>query len=244
MNYVLDVHTHTLASGHAFSTIREMAAAAKERGLQLLGITEHAPAMPGTCHEFYFHNYRVLDRNAYDVPILFGSEVNVIDADGSIDMPEHILKTLDIAIASIHPPCVRPMSEKETTQALITLTKNPNIHIIGHPDDGRFPINYDELVRAAKDTGTLLEVNNSSLSPASYRPNAKENYKRMLDACVKYDAEIVLNSDAHVDTSVANRQYSMALIEELQFPEKLIVNTDVNKLTKRLSCDKISLLKL
>lgn len=244
MNYELDMHTHTLASGHAYSTIREMAKSAKEKGLKLLAITEHAPKMPGTCHEFYFQNYRVLDRNAYDVPILFGAEVNIIDENGNIDMSDELLATMDIAIASIHPPCVRPMTEKETTHTLTTIMKNPNIHIIGHPDDGRFPINYDELVRAAKETNTLLEVNNSSLSPMSYRPNAKENYKKMLDACVKYETPIILNSDAHVDTGVANRQYSMALIEELKFPEALIINTDVNKLTKRLSCDKISLLGL
>ena len=54
MNYVLDTHTHTFASGHSYSTIREMAYSAKERGLELLGITEHAPKMPGSCHEFYF----------------------------------------------------------------------------------------------------------------------------------------------------------------------------------------------
>lgn len=44
--YVLDLHTHTYASGHAYNTMNEMAYAAKEKGLQLLGITDHAPAMP------------------------------------------------------------------------------------------------------------------------------------------------------------------------------------------------------
>lgn len=244
MEYVLDMHTHTLASGHAYSTIREMTAMAKQKGLKLLGITEHAPKMPGSCHDFYFQNYRVLDRNAYDIPVLFGAEVNLIDPDGSIDLSDELLAQMDIAIISIHPPCVRRMTEDEATKALIKVMHNPDIHIVGHPDDGRFPLNYDELVKAAKETNTLLEVNNSSLSPMSYRPNARENYKKMLDYCVKYDAEIILNSDAHVDTSIANRQYSMPLIEELQFPERLIVNTDVNKLTKRLSCAKINMLKL
>ena len=60
MNYEFDLHTHTIASGHAYSTIKEMANSAKEKGLKLLGITEHAPTMPGTCHEFYFQNFRVL----------------------------------------------------------------------------------------------------------------------------------------------------------------------------------------
>ena len=48
---VLDLHTHTIVSGHAYCTLREMAKAASEKGLELLGITEHAPKMPGTCHK-------------------------------------------------------------------------------------------------------------------------------------------------------------------------------------------------
>ena len=56
MNFVLDVHTHTLASGHAYSTIREMAQTASEKGLKLLGITEHGPKMPGSCPRHYFQN--------------------------------------------------------------------------------------------------------------------------------------------------------------------------------------------
>ena len=52
-NYVLDIHTHTLASGHAFGTIREMAQAASERHLELLGVSEHGPGIPGTVEPIY-----------------------------------------------------------------------------------------------------------------------------------------------------------------------------------------------
>ena len=49
-NFEADLHTHTIASGHAYNTIREMARAAADKGLKALGITEHAPKLPGTCH--------------------------------------------------------------------------------------------------------------------------------------------------------------------------------------------------
>ena len=75
---VLDVHTHTLASGHAYNTIMEMAKAASEKGMELLGITEHAPAMPGTCHEFYFLNLKVLKRSLYGITVLFGAEAMML----------------------------------------------------------------------------------------------------------------------------------------------------------------------
>ena len=54
MKIELDVHTHTIASGHAFSTLQEMAQAAADKGLKVLGITEHSPGVPGTCHPIYF----------------------------------------------------------------------------------------------------------------------------------------------------------------------------------------------
>ena len=47
-----DIHTHTIASGHAYGTIQEMAQAASERKLQVLGIGEHAPGIPGTADPF------------------------------------------------------------------------------------------------------------------------------------------------------------------------------------------------
>lgn len=229
MKYVLDVHTHTLVSGHAFNTIMEMAHAAGESGLELLGISEHGMSMPGTCHEFYFQNLRIIDRNAYAVPLLFGAEVNIMDENGGLDMSSGLISALDYAIASLHPPCVRFLNKEEATRTIIKVIKNPNIHIIGHPDDGRYPLDYDAVARAAKEYHTLLEVNNSSLMPTSFRPNARENYMEMLHACEKYKTEIILNSDAHVDTLVGRHDYSYELIRETGFPEELIINNSVDR---------------
>ena len=83
---VMDLHTHTVASGHAYCTLREMARAASDKGLELLGITEHAPKMPGTCHKFYFQNIKVVPREMYGIQLLLGSEVNILDAAGTVDL--------------------------------------------------------------------------------------------------------------------------------------------------------------
>lgn len=79
MKTLLDVHTHTVASGHAFSTLQEMAVAASEKGLKLLGITEHAPGIPGACSPIYFRNLHVVPRRIYGVELLLGAELNIID---------------------------------------------------------------------------------------------------------------------------------------------------------------------
>lgn len=229
MRYILDAHTHTIVSGHAYNTMKEMIEAAKEHGLELLGITDHAPGMPGSCHEYHFENFRIIDRNAYAVPILLGCELNIIDENGSVDLKPDLLKKMDYNIASLHPPCIRFLSKTETTNTIIRCMENPDIHIIGHLDDARFPVDYEAVVKAAKEYHTLLEVNNSSLLPTSYRPNAKENYTTMLKACERYQVPVILNSDAHVDTAVGRHDASFALLQEIDFPEELVVNTAIDK---------------
>lgn len=224
MRDVIDLHTHTIASGHAYNTISEMVKAAAERGLKLLGITEHAPAMKGTCSEFYFSNLKVLPREKQGVRVLYGAELNVLDMDGHVDLPEDILAQMDIVIASMHIPCLKSGTMEENTRAYINVMKNPYVNIIGHPDDGRYPVDYRMLAKAAKENGVLLEVNNSSLSPLSFRMGAADNYRRLLKYCKEFGTRIIIDSDAHVDLDVGNHELAYQLLAEESFPAELVVN--------------------
>ena len=235
MNFVLDTHTHSVASGHAYSTIQEMIAGAKEKNLQLLGISEHAPAMPGTCQEIYFSNLNIFPDSIDGIKLLFGVEANVLNYKGEIDMSPSTLSKLSYGIASLHTPCITPGSKKENTAAYLHVMENPFINIIGHPDDSRYMVDYKELVKQAKETGVLLEVNNTSLSPTSFRQNARENYKEMLALCAKEEVPIIVDSDAHISYDVGNFTYAIPLLEELHFPEELIANTSVDKFTQLIN---------
>ena len=86
MDILLDVHTHTIASGHAFSSLQEMVKSAAEKRLRLLGITEHTPGIPGTCDLIYFRNLHVVPRKMYGVELLLGAEIRevVISAASSV----------------------------------------------------------------------------------------------------------------------------------------------------------------
>ena len=64
-----DMHMHTLASGHAYGTIREMAQSAAAHQMELIGITEHGPGIPGTCDPFYFCNFEVIPKELYGVRV-------------------------------------------------------------------------------------------------------------------------------------------------------------------------------
>lgn len=234
MKYVLDVHSHTLASGHAYNTIREMACAAKDRGLEVLGITEHAPQMPGTCHDFYFSNLKVVSRKMCGIELLLGVELNILDFNGNIDLSEDLLKRMDIVIASMHAPCISPGTREENTRAYINVMKNPYVNIIGHPDDRRYPVDMEALVLASKESGVLLELNNSSLNPNGARQDARGNDIEMLQYCKKYNVPIIIGSDAHIDSEVGRHDLAVQLISEISFPEELIINRSVSELMKYL----------
>jgi len=230
MNDIMDLHTHTLASGHAYNTLYEMARSAKDKGLVLMGSTDHAPKMPGTCHEFYFINFKVMPRTLFGINILMGAELNILDHTGRVDLRKGLLEKMDYTIASIHEPCYQKGTAAQNTRAYVNAIENPLIHIIGHPDDGRFPVDYDTLVSAAADNHTLLELNSSSLHPLSVRENAWENYRVMLELCRHYRACIVINSDAHIEADVGNHVRAWELIKEVGFPEDLIVNSSMERL--------------
>ncbi len=228
MNYELDLHTHTIASGHAYGTITEMARAASEKGLKLLGITEHTHYMPGTCDDIYFMNLRVLPREMFGVKLLFGAELNIMDYDGTVDLPDWLIDKLDLRIASIHGNLYQTGNEEQNTAAVINTMKNPRIDMIGHPDDSNCPMDYEQLVRASKEYHTLLEINNNALRMPS-RKNVKENIMTILKLCEKYGVPVVMDSDAHYMTDIANTDHALPVVEEAGFPKELILNYSIEK---------------
>jgi putative hydrolase len=234
MKTLLDVHTHSVASGHAYSTIQEMAQAAAEKGLQLLGITEHSPGIPGTCDPIYFRNLHVVPRYMYGVELLLGAELNIIDYKGTIDLEEFYFPMLDIRIAGIHSLCYTPGSIEENTSAVIGAIRNPAIDIISHPGDGTALLDFEPIVLASKEYHTLLEINNSSLNPGRNKVHARDNNLTILRLCKQYEVPVILGSDAHISFDVARHEHIYELLQETEFPEALIMNDKVEAFKLRL----------
>ena len=229
MQDVLDVHIHTTASGHAYSTFREVIEAAKSKNLQLVGISDHTHNMPGTCDDFYFLNFKNIPRDAYGIDLVMGAELNIIDYSGSTDLPAQILKGLDYAVASLHNPCIDPGSLAENTAAIIGAMRNPHVVIIGHPDNPKYPVDFDKIAEAAAENKVLLEINNSSYKSVGYRAGSRDKAKLMLAACKKFNASVIMGSDAHVEDDVGNHKVSQEVLAENNFPEDLVVNSSKEK---------------
>ena len=139
--------------------------------------------MPGTCHRFYFDNLKVLPKLLHGVRILKGVELNIIDYEGSVDLPDSLIMELELVIASLHLPTFTVGSVEQNTDALVNAMKNPYIHIIGHPDDSRIPIDTKRLVEAAAQYKVMLEINNSSLRPTRIT-SYNVCYTKLLRGCL------------------------------------------------------------
>ena len=229
MKDLLDVHTHTLASGHAYSSLREMAMAAKAKGLKLLGIADHGPKLPDTFGEFYFCNFKVIPREAdlgYGIDLVMGVELDIIDYAGSTDLRGDFLERMDYAIASLHDPCIKAGTREQNTAALLGAMKNPKVKIIGHPDNPKYPVDFRALARAAREQHVLLELNNSSYVPGGSRQGSRELAGELMAAARAEGAMVILGSDAHIEFDVGRHDSALELVRQYDFPEELIINSD------------------
>lgn len=238
MKSLIDLHTHTIVSGHAFSTLHENIQEASEKGLKFLGTSEHGPKMPHGAHYWYFSNLRVIPRNIKGVEILRGAEANIMNINGDLDLTPVEFDDLDYMIASLHPPCFTYDTIENNTTAILNSMKNPKVKIIGHPDESSYPLDYQKLVAGAKKYDVLLEVNNSSLNPEGFRKGAVDNLTIMLKECIKQGVKIVMGSDAHIHYEVGCFQRCEALLKKLNFPDELVVNYSEKEIRKYFCSNK------
>lgn len=227
--FVADVHMHSILSGHAFGTIRELAFEAAARNLKLIGVTEHGPGIPGTCDPILFRNFIDAPRNLYGVEMLYGSETNVLNS-GKVDLDRRHLNCLDYAIAGIHGLCYENVGAVKNTDNVVSCMENPKVKFISHPDSDSYPVDYPALVQGAKQYGAALEVNNSSLRKPGLRPGCVKNYETMLPLCMEYGVPVIVNTDSHDPSQVGDFTLARQLLERLDFDENLILNNDLEKL--------------
>jgi len=227
MNFVLDVHCHTVNSTHAYSTISENAEHAASIGLTHIGISDHAPAMPGGAHLYHFVNIWSLPDIIKGVRVFKGAEVNIMNERGKVDLENNFLKNMDFVIAAMHRGVLPALNRKADTNALINAMENPHVHIIGHPLGAWYEIDVEALVEAAARTHTILEVNEKSINPGSNRYNGDEDSVKMLELCKEMDVPVLVSSDAHFCTEVGSFNNAKTLIESAGLKESLVLNTNV-----------------
>ena len=240
-----DVHTHTLFSRHAYSTVAEDAAAASERGLELLGVTDHFSEMlfdnPSLRNFQYFQNMELWPRIWHGVRLLHGCEADIVDTDGHLfghDMAitEEITGTprkpttlkdvvfggCDYVIASVHNRTFTlDATPAQNSQMYINALQDPKVLILGHIGRSHVKFELDPIIEAARDLGKLIEINNSSLTgrnrEGSFGPCA-----RIAERCAELGCHVSYGSDAHICCDIGRQNHTREVLESVDFPRELV----------------------
>ena len=193
-----DLHCHSKYSDGG-NTIEEMALAAKQRGYSYIAITDHSRSLKiahGVSIPDLAKKKKEIERvntKLKGFRVLFGTEVD-IDSEGAIDYPDSVLKDFDIVVAAIHIGFKQP--KEQLTKRIVKACSNKYVHIISHPTgrlwgtrDG-YDLDMQEVMQAAKDTGTALELNAFPLRLDLNDANCR--------FAKKTGVKVVINTDAHV----------------------------------------------
>jgi len=234
-----DLHCHSDWDGGA-NSIEEMARAAQEIEYQYLGIADHTKFLK---IEHGLDEKKLEKRNkeiekinqklkvkSQKFRILKGAETNILN-DGSIDIKDEALKKLDFVIAGVHSSF--KMEKNKMTERIIRAMKNPNVDIISHPT-GRliqrrdeYQIDFDKILRVAKETGTILEIN---AFPERLDLN-DQNIRRAKQAGVK----MIINTDSHQKDQLRFMEFGIAQARRGWLEKKDVVNAwPVEKTLKML----------
>jgi DNA polymerase (family 10) len=221
-----DLHMHTTYSDGVLS-IREMANAARERGMKYIVITDHsqASAQAGGLkpEEVLAQQIEVRKVNAEmgdDFHVLHGIEMD-IKADGSLDFDDEVLKQLDFVIASLH---ISLRQEREQiTNRLLNAIRNPHVDMIGHPTARLLSrreasdVDMNAVIDAAIQYGTVLEIN---ANPE--RLDLDAQYVRL---AVQKGALLSINTDAHSASMMDTRHFGVMTARRGWAEAKHVINT-------------------
>lgn len=233
----VDLHTHSLRSGHALNTVDELASEASEKKMHLLGVVEHGPSMEGAPHKGYFWISDKLNK-LYGVEILLGVEANIINKNGEIDLDSHFLVKQKVVMAGIHTKTPYDTSLEDHTLSLINAMKNPFIKIISHPFRKDFKVNVKKIVEAACSTNTLLELNNQVFEEESNNQYFLESYRKMINLCKKYGHPLIIGSDAHLAKGIGEDRSIIAVKNKIGLTDDIVINNRENELKLFLRNDK------
>ncbi len=227
MRIVADLHTHTIASTHAYSSLYEMARGAKNKGLAAIAITDHGSDMKDAPHPWHFSNLDIVPRKIEDVTVIRGIEFNIRPGGGLDDIQPRHLKAMEFTLASFHDGCFPPSTKEAHTEALEAVVMDDRVNALGHPGNPKYAFDMEYIIPKCAEYGKLVEINSNSFS---VRKGSHRNCMEIAKLCKKYEVPVVVNSDSHIEFAVGNFDEALSLLEEAGFPEELVINSSIERL--------------
>jgi DNA polymerase (family 10) len=232
-----DLHVHTKETDGRDS-LEDMAQAAKERGYDYLAVTEHSKRVTmagGMDAKRLGKQIREIDRlngKLKDIVLLKGIELDILK-DGSLDLPDDILKELDLTVCAVH--YNRNLSKKQMTERIIRAMDNPYFNIFAHPT-GRlinerrpYEVDLEKIMEAAKERGCFLEIN--------AQPDRLDLSDRHCKMAKDMGVKLAVSTDAHSVSDLDLISYGLDQARRGWLEPDDVINTrslkDLKKILKR-----------
>jgi DNA polymerase (family X) len=223
---ISELHTHSTWSDGK-NSIREMALAARERGLKVLAVTDHSAGLGITgglsieqLWEQRAEIKAVQSELGDSLRLLHGTEVE-IKADGELGFPDEVLAKLDIVIASIHVGLRQP--REQITQRMLKALHNPHVDVIGHPTGRLIPnregadLDMEAVFAAAAEEGVALEIN-----AHPRRLDLEDVYARR---AIEKGIRLSVNTDAHSPADLDLMHFGIATARRGWVQPQDVLNT-------------------
>lgn len=234
----IDLHLHTIVSGHAYNTILEYIEQAKKLKMKVIGFSEHGPKNVETIvTDIYFRHLRRIPKVVNGIRILKGVEANIINEKGDIDLDDKIIQCLDYVMGNCHyGTAYKDQGREMNTKTLVNAIYSGKIQIITHPfTDAYYDIDIKEVSDEACKNNVLLEVNLAYLK--NINENSLANLKNMIDIVRKKGKKIIIGSDAHTIWEMADDSHLQAIKEEIGLTDDLIINNYPEELFRFLGVE-------
>ena len=247
-----DVHTHTIFSRHAYSTVRENVLAARDAGYELLGVTDHfsdmlypdADLTHADLRDYqHFLNTAGWPRVWSGVRLLRGAEADIRSLDGRLygqdvvverdiigcpvpratTLYDRVAAGCDYVIASVHyQGFAAGATIVQATDMYLGALAQPKVLVIGHAGRAGIPFDVPELVGEVARQHKLIEINAHSLEARRREGRTWTSCRKIAETCAELGCQIVISSDAHICAGVGAVDPSLEMLEEIHFPQELV----------------------
>ncbi|MAT45186.1 MAG: hypothetical protein CL609_22895 [Anaerolineaceae bacterium] len=236
----VDIHVHTIASGHAFSTISELCSEAGKHQVRMVGIADHGPSMQGAPHLGYFRMRPDIREIKSDCELLFGCEANIISVAGNIDLPQNALEELDYFLVGLHnytPYSEVQNSTKNNTNAIVNCIQKIKPLAISHPIHPGFKVEIEPIISVAQFYGVALEINNRVLNRYSSEVDVVPNTKKLIEFAMERKVKLLISSDCHYCGQIGDISSILKWFPNINETADSVINNSTDTLKKELFKD-------
>lgn len=230
-----DLHIHSRWSDGSYD-IADLAAVARELGYEYIAITDHSKGLGiagGLTEEKIIEEKREVDslnKRFRNFRIFMGVEVD-IRSDGSLDLPEDVLKNLDFVVASVHSGFRQDI--RQMTRRVVSAIKCPYVDLIAHPT-GRligsrepYEIDMEEVFRVTKKEGKAIEINAF--------PQRLDINDKLAREAKRHGIPVIINTDSHISDQFLFMKYGVQVARRGWLEKRDVLNTlSLKEFQKRL----------